>query len=514
MHCLRAPLITACFLAFACSSSNRTETQSSFDAGAPASGKAMLRLAVQAPNSAAAPSSASAFASAAQHLQSTYGALSALSPSDFCNTEIASGPPNSFSITIRKMTLSSSDATKPAIPIFDEPAGKTITIAGSRVDLSDMFTHFDCIDNAGNPYTLKDGESCDCGFDADNNPVGTVLDPSTGNQVCPWDLPADSSGAPDGGAIAADGGSHRTRGSGAKVATLEAAPGTYDTLQVEFSRKAQISGCVTGNFCAPDAQAVHGLHTYCTQASKAFYEGTGGGENADFEDMLPGELMDFDLMLPCKTALSETVPEQYSIRGGLELTEGASAPLNLVIDVNRMLRFYNQSRPESPCGSGPSTSYFFTTVFDSSVFVFAGKPGSIQGYQLLTAACVDTADADVPADYVCTDNPFVVAVWLTVILDDQGTPILASFQPDDDNTLTVIKGATYKVTSFGQQWDPDAITKVSDGVYNLTYRLGLDSETGTVFNIDTRVGVGGALTGVKFRGFQSSYGAVTAHRRL
>lgn len=507
MNLFRAPLIAACLLACAsaCSSANRSENKSSEDAGTPAVGKATLRLNVQAPNSGAATST--------PRLQGLYRALS---PSDFCNSEIASGPPNAFSVTIRKMTLlSSADGSKAAVPIFDDPAGKTITITGSRVDLSDMFTKFDCVDNAGNAYTLKPGESCDCGFDVDNNPMGTVLDPSTGGQVCPWDLPEDKD-APDGGAGGTDGGSRKMRGAGAKVASLEAAAGRFDTLEVLFSRKARISGCVTGNFCAPDAQSVHGEHTYCTQASKAFYGGTGGGENADFEDKLPGEEMDFDLRLACKPDTAETVPEQYSIRGGLELTEGATAPLNLVVDLNRMLRFYNQARPESPCGKGllSTPSYFFTSVFDSSVFVFAGKPGAIQGYQLLTQACTEAADADVPPDYVCTTNPFVVAVWLTVVLDDQGAPILASFQPDDDNTLTVIKGATSTMTAFGPQWDPSAIAKVSDGVYNLTYRLGTENESGTVFNIDTRVGLGEALTGVKFRGFQGSYGVIAAHRRL
>jgi hypothetical protein len=419
---------------------------------------------------------------------------------DFVNSSIASGPPETFSLRVRRMSLRGTrpDGTSVEVPVFDDAAGKRIAVTGSRVDLSDMFTHYDCIDNHDQPYTLLPSESCDCGFDTANHPLGRVTDPRSGKDVCPYDLPSYSGG----------------RGSGRKIVALSADEGSYDMLRVDYDRRASISGCVTGNYGGPESTIV-GLHTYCTQAAHAFYAGAGGGQNVDFEDQEPGQEMDFDLAQPGRDGggSSDTLTAEYPIEGGLALSASGTASLTLMIDVNRMLRFYNQAIIKEVNPGAPSLiSFFFTTVFNGSVYVFAGAPGEIGGYELVTRACIGVDDANVPPDYVCGSGG-VVAAWLTLFSDAAGRPFAASFMPDDDNTLTVIKGGNLSVSGSGSvYWDSALIVEQPSGSFDIGYRLGTDR--GTLINLDTAAPAGTSIPDVAFRGLQKSYGTVTVERRL
>jgi len=409
----------------------------------------------------------------------------------FVNGSIASGPPTTFSVVMTKMSLVGARPDGPAteLPIFDEPLGKAITITGDRVDLSNMFTHYECIDNHGEPYALAAGESCACGFDEAGHPLGKVADPSSGNYVCPYDLKGYTGG----------------RGSGGTAATMTADVGSYASLIVEFQRQAKVSGCVTGNYGAPGS-TISGTHRYCTRAEHAFMAGAGGGQNPDFEGQAPEE-MDFDLVAPGSGGgTSDSVRLEFPIDGGLKVSASESAALTLTIDVNRMLRFYNQAVVREVNPGAPSTiSFFFTSVFNSSVFVFAGASGKVQGYALVADACLHGTG---PA--CAASQP--VATWLTLFRDAGGAPFAASFMPDDDDALTVMKGVTLSTDGERYFWDRSLLVQDGDGKYDITYHLGTDS--GTLLHLDVDAAVGASLSDVSFVGYFNSSGAVAARREL
>ena len=127
------------------------------------------------------------------------------------------------------MQLSGTDSSGNPLstPIFYDANGKSISIVGSHVDLSAMYSNFSCLDNSGNPYTLTASQTnCDCGFDQNNQPLASTTD-SQGRTICPQDT--NSTIKP---------------GSGGKIATMSAGAGTYTSLAVTFQRQAQVSGCV------------------------------------------------------------------------------------------------------------------------------------------------------------------------------------------------------------------------------------------------------------------------------
>jgi hypothetical protein len=183
-----------------------------------------------------------------------------------------------------------------------------------------------------------------------------------------------------------------------------------------------------------------------------------------------------------------------------------------VIDVNRMLRFYNKGRPDSgPNPSFPTNrAYFFTTLFEESLFVFAGKPGSIRGYSYLTSTCME---ATVTSDYLCsTSTAKSVAGWVTLILDADGTPFAANAMPDDDNNLTTIKGGN-RTSVVGI--DPSMITKNSDNTYSVA--LDLSGSKSTIKNFDLSTALGSSFVssydGIN-NGSNLSFGKVTLTRGL
>jgi hypothetical protein len=241
------------------------------------------------------------------------------------------------------------------------------------------------------------------------------------------------------------------------------------------------------------------------------YQQVGGGQNSVFENKSPEE-MDFDIGAPgaFQTGL-DSKDMEFAISGGLILDNESKASLSLVLDTNRMLRFYNQAEIKEVNPGAPSNvSFFFTTVFDQSVYAFAGSPGEIYGFQLITRACTGVADLDIPTDHECQSGG-VVAAWLTLITDSAGLPFIAGFMPDDDNTLTVIKGRN--VSANGEPYDPSMIAKQPEtSLFDIGYAL--DPATpGTLFNVDLSLPSGSQVPNVWFRGFNQSYGTVNTVRR-
>jgi hypothetical protein len=442
------------------------------------------------------------------HASSIIRPLDQTAVTDFKNQSIASGAPDRLKVTITKISLEGADSSTSALKLFDNSDGKEIDIIGSRVDLGDMFSDYDCIDGNGKTFTLAAGQSCECGFDSEENPLGKVdvtqtdeAGTTTTLEMCPQDDPTYTG----------------TQAGGGSVTSIQGSSGVYKSVKVTFKRKASIQGCVTGDFLNPgsDSGNITGKHTYCSQSAHGLYKNIGGSTNEAFENKA-AELMDFDLAMAGSSDTGDTLELTFPINGNLNLEAGKSTALTMVMDTNRLLRFYNQNRTEGPNPGAPTkVSYFFTTVFNSSIYVFAGQPGSIQGYQWVTKACTEIEDANVPTDRDCnSSSAFTVAGWFTVILDSSDVPMAINFMPDDDNTLTVIKGSNHGVDATGSaSWDRTLVSSKGSNIYDLSYSLG-EGQSGTLFNFDVSATLNNSVSNVSFRGLQKSHGTVTLIRKL
>jgi hypothetical protein len=406
---------------------------------------------------------------------------------------IASGAPDKFEISILSMDLKGKDASGSEVNtnIFKSEAGEPIKIEGANVDLSKLFTTYACYKADGSPITLAAGESCKCGVDAN----GTVIAPQ------------------------ADGSCKLTDESGNQQditeprGLLNVASATYTSLSVTFAPKAKIKGCVTGNFkntTQTTANGSVGSHTYCTKTALATTNETITPTAQDFESSGAEEVEIY--LNKSWEERARSLQANFPIKDGLTVSSDSSKTLSLVIDVNRMLRFYNKGRPDSgPNPSFPTNrAYFFTTLFEESLFVFAGKPGSIRGYSYLTSTCME---ATVTSDYLCsTSTAKSVAGWVTLILDADGTPFAANAMPDDDNNLTTIKGGN-RTSVVGI--DPSMITKNSDNTYSVA--LDLSGSKSTIKNFDLSTALGSSFVssydGIN-NGSNLSFGKVTLTRGL
>lgn len=415
-----------------------------------------------------------------------------LSANDFRSDSIASGPPDEFIIFITHMELVSDDGDSRTI--FDAPEGKPIKINGSQIDMSSLFTNYACVDDNGNPVELPDGQSCPCGLDEDNTPI--LLDETTGE--CPIEDSPEETTPPDG--------------------VMDVDTGTYIVLRVTYLRKARIKGCITGNFS--DSSNFPGTHTYCTRTSHSTFQDPPGGQNSDFENQTP-ELMDFDLLggdidstggFTTDTTLS--FQTEYPIKDKISIEKNETAQLTLLIDVNRILRFFNQGRSDqAPMPALPANkSYFFTSIFESSGFGFVGYPGSIKGYSFATVACTEATA--IPSDHICNEQEggLIVTGWFTYVQASDGNPMLAYFQPDDDNTLTVLKGSNRTFVDNFYIPDPNLITTNSDGTLNIQFTLGIEGG-GTVFGVNPNIEISESSEAY-FEGLQNSYGILSFTREL
>jgi hypothetical protein len=254
------------------------------------------------------------------------------------------------------------------------------------------------------------------------------------------------------------------------LSTLSIAQGSYTGLVLTFAEVGQMKGCIQGKF-GSSISAVGGTHTYpsqfpqtifsyttdtvtagtlytyCTRSDQSYYNAetastTPIGNDASyqpsatyFSTLTDAALVDIDLGSGNNNAQTMAQLKQGTVKvtSSNAFTVGSTATtLNLVVDLNRMLEFYSNTRSDfNP--PGPSmhagTSYFFTTKFSQvgstnavgSVSAFANTIGSVQGYQL-----TDT-----------TDN---VAGWFTLYLDSSGNYLGGIIYEDDDDALTIMKG--------------------------------------------------------------------------
>ncbi|MEN9826273.1 MAG: hypothetical protein RI953_2018 [Pseudomonadota bacterium] len=403
---------------------------------------------------------------------------------------IASGAPDSFEVNILSMDLKGADAN---FNIFKSDTGKSIKITGSEIDLSQLFTTYDCYKADGTPITLAAGETCKCGVD------------KTGKLITPQ----------------ADGSCKLTNENGELIeitqpaGLLDVAARDYSTLSVTFAPKAKIKGCVSATFKTTTATTTNGssgYQKYCTQTDKASTNESIKPGHAVFKGVTAQETEMY--LSKGWDSRSNNLNIDFPIKDGLKIAAGQKSNLTMVIDVNRMLRFYNQGRSDQGPNPGFPTdrSYFFTTVFEDSLFVFAGKAGAIRGYSWQTSTCSGTF-----ANIFTCSTPQSVDGWLTLILDDKGTPFAASAMPDDDNNWTTLKGSNRKA-SIGI--DASMIKQNADGTYDVSvslgnggdpviYKVDLSKELNSSFETDYR-----GLSGQFGNGTTDTFGRIKLTRGL
>ncbi|MEN9809465.1 MAG: hypothetical protein RLZZ488_1032 [Pseudomonadota bacterium] len=394
-------------------------------------------------------------------------------------SSIASGAPDSFEVSILSMALSGSGSNggTTSVNIFNSDSGKPVRITGSEIDLSQLFTTYECVKKDGTPLTLAAGETCKCGLDKDDKVI-----------------------APQ-----ADGSCKQTDDSGQLVDITEPAglvnlsASTYDKLKVTFAPKAKIKGCVSATFRSDTGTIANGsvgAQTYCTQSGLATTNENITPAHGQFKNVSAEETEIF--LSKSWSERSRNVTVEFPIKDGLKINQGSKANLTMVIDVNRMLRFYNMGRTDQ--GPNPefptNRAYFFTTVFEESLFVFAGKAGGIRGYNFQTETCIETFQNS----YSCTGSARSVDGWITLILDANGTPFAANVMPDDDNNLTTIKGGNRKA-SIGI--DPTMIIKNADNTYQISVTLQGDTNP-TINKFDLSGAVGSSFT-TTYRGISGAF---------
>ncbi len=386
-------------------------------------------------------------------------------------SSIASGAPDSFEVNLLSMDLrgKADNGNETNVNIFKSDSGKPIKITGSEIDLSQLFTTYECYKKDGSPLTLAAGETCKCGVGPDDKLI-----------------------APQ-----SDGSCKQTNAQGALVEITEPAgildisALKYTELRVTFAPKAKIKGCVSATFKNDPGNVANGsvgLQTYCTQTEKASTNESITPVHADFKNVTAQETELF--LNKSWESRASNMQLSFPIKDGLTITAGQKSNLTMVIDVNRMLRFYNMGRTDSGPNPGfPTTrAYFFTTVFEDSLFVFAGKAGSIRGYSWQT----DTCTGSFSNAYNCA-SPSSVDGWMTLILDSSGTPFVASAMPNDDNNLTTLKGGNRKA-QIGI--DSSMISKNTDGTYNVAVSLNGEVDP-TIYKFD--------LSGALNSSFETDY---------
>lgn len=359
----------------------------------------------------------------------------------FKNTSIASGRPDTLKLYITKMTLEGGSGAR---TIFEDTAGKSISVGNKTIDISNLFTEYACLDSAGSPVTGV--AECPCGLDSSNQAIAKNADGS-----CP-----DS-------------------GNGA-TASVPVSEGSYTKLNVEFQVRAKVKGCVTGDFTTVGNPPHQGVKTYCTKESGHTFKAEPGLAAATDFPASGAEEMDYQISKANElyTDSAKTFTIQFPIQGGVTVTSGGTAPnLTMMIDTNRMLRFFNINTNQAPNpGMSSTRAYFFSTVFEESTFVFVGRPGDIRGFSWVIDSCSNNTTGD-----ACSGSTDSVAGWMTVIKDSDGKPLVVGIMPDDDNSFTVLKGSNKSSSGL----DSSAFTATGSN-YDIKFTLGSDG-SGTIKNV-------------------------------
>jgi len=183
--------------------------------------------------------------------------------------------------------------------------------------------------------------------------------------------------------------------------------------------------------------------------------------------------------------------------GSFSVAEATPVSLKLAMDLNRMLRYFANTRAElgapNPNMKG-GTSYFFTTVFPFSTVLVADDGATIEGYRLTVIATSDFGASQVPG-------------WLTVLRGADGAVVGGTVMGDDDNDLTVAKGnlAPAVDDDADEHWTLEYGLGAGDGGQPFTGRLQGFQFLGVGASGTCDVAVEGASWLEGYGGFTASY---------
>jgi len=412
------------------------------------------------------------------------------------SSSIVSGMPEEMTIYIKSIKLDSQDDEIGEVSIFEDKNGKPVKINNGKVDISSLFQ--------------ANIESKEC-FYSDNEFIiyndieAIVLNENNGTVIIK------SYHIGDNNETIFDDTITEANCSVTDSQSISIPEGVYDSIRIEYFRRAKIKGCVDGVFEPYGTKdGIAGYHKYCTKYGKSTFEGI-NTQNSDFESNI-SQLMDIDLLVTNEgvtTDRTKTFDILYDIKGDIELKKGSTNDLTILFDLNRMLRYFNDGRidnqPVNP-NSPVDMTYFFTMDIRDVSYAFIGKVGKIYGYKMTLEGCT-IEDAPDNGTHICPDNidKNIVSLWMTSIYDQDNNHISTNFMPDDDDAWTVIKGSTNDIAN--------PIIKNPDGTFNIIYTLG-EGSNGTIYHFKHPNSVGSIVNGVTFTGFQNSYGRVYVIRKL
>jgi len=219
--------------------------------------------------------------------------------------------------------------------------------------------------------------------------------------------------------------------------------GTVTSIELTFATAAKIKGSLTTKLGTGIGTTTSSTMTLVTKSSLSYdaVAHTGGASAyADFVGTTAEETA---------VSLSGQGPDfLVASEANLTLAAGDSPILTILVDLSRMLRFYDGLNTSSSNGGvnpgDPSNkAYFFShSVFGQSVAVFFGAPGSIQGYQTLFVAYNSTDQ--LPPVTGSSSVKGTVPGWMTLVFAADGSIISGILSGDDDNAFTIAKGRVGK----------------------------------------------------------------------
>jgi hypothetical protein len=179
-----------------------------------------------------------------------------------------------------------------------------------------------------------------------------------------------------------------------------------------------------------------------------------------------------------------------STPANLTITSTSSSPtLTILVDLNRMLRFYSGlgNPPDNAPDSGPppnntqdawNNAYFYTHFNNQNVAAFFGTPGMIQGYQ----GIFNTYQIANGTAFNLNQNENqpcgAIKNWMTIVFDSQGNVLSAMLLTDNDTALVVAKGNITLPVSFSST-TPTSFTYTCGGSYTL-YQFLLGTSVGNL----------------------------------
>jgi hypothetical protein len=236
--------------------------------------------------------------------------------------------------------------------------------------------------------------------------------------------------------------------------------GTYDKIKLTVAERATVKGCVSGNYngmyasglktCGTDNTSCEpmtaGSFTYCTTSGEDIYSRFGTDPTSEESRSQFGATaqesyvrLAGDGVGSTATTLDPTaaVEFQFELPEDIAITEGSSVTLSMVVDLNAFLKFdFNSRNYAAESSSGEmfanmkDKAFFYAQSLTDVSMVFAGTPGTIEGYEVDVCAVI----AENPNDTTWAYN------WMTLIYGTDGALIKGLISTMDPTGYVALNG--------------------------------------------------------------------------